>query len=125
MTMHNLPAFIFMPDGITHRGNWEGKTVLQRASDDSSLATRFKLDTEAISAKLSDSHSRLLSARSTRTRPGTDDKILTAWNGLMLATLAEAARALDESHLQNKYLMLASCAIPPHLRDGCRQQISL
>jgi uncharacterized protein YyaL (SSP411 family) len=100
--------FVEAAYGIAPRGNWEGKTVLQRALDDSSLAARFKLDAEAVSAKLSDSHSRLLSARSTRTRPGTDDKILTGWNGLMLAALAEAARALDESTLQNKYFLLAT-----------------
>ena len=94
--------------GITPRGNWEGKIVLQRALDDSSLAARFKLDAKAVLTKLSDSHSRLLSARGTRTRPGTDDKVLTAWNGLMLAAFAEAARTLDESALQNNYLILAT-----------------
>ncbi|HEX9387822.1 MAG TPA: thioredoxin domain-containing protein [Anaerolineales bacterium] len=94
--------------GITPRGNWEGKTVLQRALDDASLAARFKLDPKTVPAKLSDSHSKLLTARSARVRPGTDDKILTAWNGLMLATVAEAARVLDEPELQHKYLMLAT-----------------
>ena len=94
--------------GITGRGNWEGKTVLQRALDDSSLAARFKLDSESVPVKLAEAHVRLLAARSTRIRPGTDDKILTAWNGLMLATVAEAARALDEPELQSKYLLLAT-----------------
>jgi len=94
--------------GITPRGNWEGKTVLQRALDDATVAARFKLDPKMVPAKLTDSHSRLLAARSDRVRPGTDDKILTAWNGLMLATVAEAARALDEPELQNKYLTLAT-----------------
>jgi uncharacterized protein len=94
--------------GMTARGNWEGKTVLQRALDDSSLAARFKLDPKTVPAKLSDSHSKLLTARASRVRPGTDDKILTAWNGLMLATVAEAARVLDESELQHKYLLLAT-----------------
>jgi uncharacterized protein len=93
--------------GITPRGNWEGKTVLQRALDDSSLAARFKLDLEAVPAKLADSHSKLLNARSSRVRPGTDDKILTAWNGLMLAAFAEAARLIDEPELQQKYHTLA------------------
>jgi hypothetical protein len=102
--------------GVTDRGNWEGKTVLQRALDDASLAARFpgplartgKLDSDIIPAKLGDSHARLLSARASRVRPGTDDKILTAWNGLMLTTIAEAARALNEPELQAKYLVLAT-----------------
>ena len=94
--------------GITPRGNWEGKTVLQRALDDASLAARFKLDPWMVPSRLADSHSRLLAARSSRVRPGTDDKILTAWNGLMLATIGEAARVLGEPSLQHKYLLLAT-----------------
>src|SRR5215207_1136654 len=96
--------------GITQRGNWEGRTVLQRALDDASLATRFpgQLDLETVPAKLAESHSRLLAARTARIRPGTDDKILTAWNGLMLATIAEAARAISETELKNKYSLLAT-----------------
>ncbi len=80
--------------GISARGNWEGKTVLQRALDDSSLAARFKMDLQTVPAKLADCHSRLLLARTKRIRPGTDDKVLTSWNGLMLAILAEAARVI-------------------------------
>src|SRR5688572_28076099 len=94
--------------GITVRGNWEGKTVLQRSLDDDSLAARFKLTPEAVHAKLSDSHSRLLDARAARIRPGTDDKILTAWNGLLLTTIAEAARVFEEPDLQKKYALLAT-----------------
>jgi hypothetical protein len=94
--------------GITPRGNWEGKTVLQRALDDPSLAARFQLDPQTVPAQLAGSHSRLLSARAARLRPGTDDKILTAWNGLMLATVAEASRVLDEPDVQHRYLVLAT-----------------
>src|SRR5687767_5756078 len=94
--------------GISVRGNWEGKTVLQRSLDDASLSARFKLTLEAVHTKLSDSHSKLLAARASRIRPGTDDKILTAWNGLMLGTLAETARVFKGSDLQRKYALLAT-----------------
>lgn len=87
--------------GITTRGNWEGKTVLQRALDDSSLAARFKLDVEAVPSKLADCHSQLLSARAKRVRPGTDDKVLTSWNGLMLATMAEASHVIASEAKQS------------------------
>ncbi len=90
--------------GVTAKGNWEGKTVLQRALDDSSLAARFDLKLEAVPAKLAESHSRLYAARASRIRPGTDDKVLTAWNGLMLAAVAESARVLD----RKDYLLLAT-----------------
>jgi uncharacterized protein len=90
--------------GITVKGNWEGKTVLQRALDDSSLAARFQLNPEAVPAKLAESHSRLYAARAARIRPGTDDKVLTSWNGLMLAAMAESARVLD----RKDYLLLAT-----------------
>ncbi|MBI5952886.1 MAG: thioredoxin domain-containing protein [Chloroflexi bacterium] len=82
---------------ISAKGNWEGRTVLQRALDDSSLAARFGIAPEAVPTKLADSHAQLLAVRGRRVRPGTDDKIITAWNGLMLATFAEAARVFDDS----------------------------
>jgi uncharacterized protein YyaL (SSP411 family) len=93
--------------GITAQGNWEGKIVLQRVLDDSSLAARFpeltnragKLDVEVVTTKLANSHSKLLCVRNLRIRPGTDDKILTAWNGLMLMSFAEAARVLESGSL--------------------------
>lgn len=85
--------------GITAKGNWEGKTVLQRTLDDSSLAVRFGIAPEAVCQKLADSHFRLLDVRARRIRPETDDKIITAWNGLMLAAFAEAARVFGNADL--------------------------
>jgi uncharacterized protein YyaL (SSP411 family) len=81
--------------GITSQGNWEGKIILQRALDDPTLAARVKLDPETVSAKLAECHSRLLTVRNTRIRPGTDDKVLVMWNALTLSAFAEAARYLD------------------------------
>ncbi|MCG2784303.1 MAG: thioredoxin domain-containing protein [Anaerolineae bacterium] len=81
--------------GITALGNWEGRTVLQRALDDATLSARFALPEAGVAAKLAECHRKLLAAREKRIRPGLDDKILTGWNGLMLSAFAEAARALE------------------------------
>jgi len=94
--------------GITERGNWEGKTVLQRAVDDKTLSARFDLDPETAIATLAECHAKLLTARTGRIRPGTDDKVLTAWNGLMLATLAETARVFEDAEKGESYYMMAT-----------------
>ena len=94
--------------GLTDRGNWEGKTVLQRALDDASLSARFKMSEQEILASLARCHAQLRLERNLRVRPGTDDKILTAWNGLMLESLAEAARFIDDQRLQSEYLQVAT-----------------
>jgi uncharacterized protein YyaL (SSP411 family) len=80
--------------GITPQGNWEGKTILQRALDDASLAALFKVDREMLHTMLARAHARLLEARNTRVRPGTDDKVLVMWNSLALTAFAEAGRYL-------------------------------
>lgn len=80
--------------GITPSGNWEGKTILQRALDDSTLAARFKFDHEELQKKLSKCHVKLLEVRSSRIHPATDDKVLVMWNSLMLKAFAEAGRYL-------------------------------
>ena len=87
--------------GITSQGNWEGKTVLQRVLDDSTLAARFKLDPESIRQKLSESHRRLLQVRAGRVRPGTDDKVLVMWNSLTLSAFARAGRYLGRQDYQD------------------------
>jgi uncharacterized protein YyaL (SSP411 family) len=81
--------------GVTQAGNFEGKTVLQRILDDEEIAEEFDIPIEEVPAKLADLHARLLAARSERVRPGTDDKVLVSWNGLMLAAFAEVGRYLD------------------------------
>ena len=118
--------FIEAAYGVTSNGNWEGRTVLQRVLDDSSLAARFKMDPstgsgqrlETVQTKLADSHARLYAARAKRIRPGTDDKVLTAWNGLMLAAFAEAARVLENDDYLNLAIRNAEFTLT-HLRpDG-------
>ncbi|MCX7608090.1 MAG: thioredoxin domain-containing protein [Anaerolineales bacterium] len=79
--------------GIGERNTADGLT-LRRALDEASLAVRFTLDPQTVAAKLEACYARLFQARLERPRPETDDKVITSWNGLMLAAFAEAARAL-------------------------------
>lgn len=89
--------------GITDEGNWEGKTILQRALDDSSLLARFPDlqsanggdGSETITTRLAACHADLLAIRNTRPRPAADDKIITFWNALTLNAFAEAGRYLN------------------------------
>ncbi len=88
---------------ISAEGNFEGANILQRAQNDESLAAKFNLPIEQVKHRLSDAKQVLLAARGARERPGTDDKILTAWNGQMLVSFAEAARYLG----RDDYLVAA------------------
>ena len=80
---------------IRQEGNWEGKTILQRSKNDDTLGNEFDLPPSKVAEILADCRSRLLKVRNKRIRPGTDDKVLTSWNGLMLSAFAEAGRAFD------------------------------
>ncbi len=90
--------------GIMSVGNWEGKIVLQRALDDTTLASQFGLTPDQVADKLIDCHARLLLVRDKRIRPGTDDKVLTGWNGFMLSAFSEAGRVFNNAD----YLQIAS-----------------
>src|SRR6266508_2998845 len=75
--------------GATPAGNWEGTNVLWN----SPAGADMKPPPEA---ELERARRALFEARERRVRPGTDDKILAAWNGLAIAALAEAGRALRQ-----------------------------
>jgi len=80
--------------GVTQGGNFEGHNVLQRVLSDEQIAEEFKISVEAVPGKLAALHAQLLATRSERERPGTDDKVLTSWNALMMMAFAEAGRYL-------------------------------
>lgn len=75
-------------------GEFRGRNVLYVARELEDLATTFGQPIDAVIRDLRTIRQRLFSARRQRPRPGLDDKVLTAWNGLMLAAFARAARQL-------------------------------
>jgi uncharacterized protein YyaL (SSP411 family) len=80
--------------GMSPGGNFEGANILNVPNDDDIVAKRLNLTVAELHEKLAKIKDRLYATRTSRVYPGLDDKILTAWNGMMLASLAEAARVL-------------------------------
>ncbi|MBP7475976.1 MAG: thioredoxin domain-containing protein [Pyrinomonadaceae bacterium] len=73
---------------VTASGNFEGANILN-------------VKNSVAIAPGSDSRARLFAEREKRIKPGRDEKVLTAWNGLMLAAFADAAAVLgNEEYLQ-------------------------
>jgi uncharacterized protein YyaL (SSP411 family) len=80
-------AALFAPIyDVTQGGNWEGHTILNRLN-------ALPLRDGDIELRLAAMRAKLLARRSKRIRPGFDDKVLADWNGLMIASLANAADA--------------------------------
>jgi uncharacterized protein YyaL (SSP411 family) len=91
---------------ITEPGNWEGKNIPNTPRPMEALAERFGAKHDAFAESIRRSRKILYEERARRVPPGLDDKILTAWNGLMIGAMAEGARVLDEA----RYLAAAARA---------------
>jgi uncharacterized protein len=76
---------------VTERGNFEGKSILNVPRPPEAVATEFGLSTEELWRRISAIRERLFAEREKRVRPGRDEKVLAAWNGLMLRAFALAA----------------------------------
>jgi len=90
--------------GVTQQGNFEGKNILYVARDAQQLADEAQISLEELQASLLRSRTILFQRREQRVKPDRDEKVLTAWNGLMLRSFAEAARYLHRPD----YLQVAS-----------------
>ncbi len=83
--------------GVTEAGNFEGgKSILHIESPLEAFAERTGADPEALAGFLDEGRRVLFAAREVRVHPFKDDKVLTAWNGLMISALSFGAQVLDE-----------------------------
>ena len=81
--------------GVDLAGNFEGKSILHANQPPSDAARFLGRSTEQVESSLERARTILLAERGQRTPPATDTKIITAWNGMAIAALAEAGAALD------------------------------
>ncbi len=97
---------------ISPKGNWEhGKNILYIQQDEEAFAKRHNMSTEELLQHLAKARKILFDARNQRPKPRLDDKILTAWNALMLQGYVDAYKALGketyrEAALKNARFLL-------------------
>jgi uncharacterized protein YyaL (SSP411 family) len=84
---------------VTAEGNFEGKNILHRTIDIADAAALFHLKPEEMEERIAEIKRRLFAAREHRVKPGRDDKMLAAWNGLMIGAMAEGFVVLAEPRL--------------------------
>jgi uncharacterized protein YyaL (SSP411 family) len=104
--------------GIEPHGNalsdpqqeFEGQNILYVAQSIDDVSARTGQSVDDVMTALARARGTLFEARSTRPRPHLDDKILTAWNGLMIAAFARAARVLVDSPRRDEWRAAAERA---------------
>jgi uncharacterized protein len=93
--------------GVTEAGTFEhGASVLQLRAD------------PADADRLARIRAKLLASRANRTRPGRDDKVVAAWNGLAIAALADVGTVLNRPDFVTAASDAARLITEVHLRDG-------
>ncbi|MFC8883667.1 thioredoxin domain-containing protein, partial [Streptomyces cinereoruber] len=97
--------------GVTEDGTFEeGSSVLQLPQD-AGVADAGRI------ASIAD---RLRAARDERPRPGRDDKVVAAWNGLAIAALAETGALFDRPDLVERATEAADLLVRVHMDEGAR-----
>jgi len=89
--------------GLTEHGNFEGSNILHVSKSPDDIAKELDLSGDDVRQIISDAKNKLFEVRSKRTRPFKDEKIITAWNGLMISSFAFGGAILD----QPKYVAAA------------------
>jgi hypothetical protein len=104
--------------GVSETGNFEGHNILHCAKAPTEVATDMGLEIEAVRNAIVRARSQLYEARRQRVAPARDDKVLTAWNGLMQRAFAEAGRMLDRQDYRDAAVANAQFMLGIMRTDG-------
>ena len=80
---------------VTRDGNFEGENILNVTRSLDEVAKKQGIGTVELEKVLESSRQKLFAVREKRVKPDRDEKVLTSWNGMMLASFAEAGAVLD------------------------------
>ena len=81
---------------VSDIGNFEGRNILNLPKTLEQCAAILHREPHELATELADSRQKLFAAREKRIRPGRDDKVIVAWNGLMIDAMARAGAGLNE-----------------------------
>ncbi|MBL8173745.1 MAG: thioredoxin domain-containing protein [Bryobacterales bacterium] len=95
-----------------------GKNILFQAHTMEETAQHFGVGTDQVARALETAAARLMALRDTRVRPHLDDKVLTAWNGLMISAFAKGAQVLGDTVYLDAAARAADFVLGTMLRDG-------
>jgi hypothetical protein len=108
----------------TAAGNFEGENILHITASPADFAAAHNVSMAHLESVIDAGRKKLFALRELRIKPARDEKILTAWNGMMLASFAEASAILDRpdyrkvaeanaefllTHLRRDGLLLRTC----------------
>jgi len=91
-----------VPDRLDPQGEFTGKNILHQQQSLAGTAQNFGLEPEQAAEKLAALLAKLRIVREQRPRPHLDDKIITAWNGLMISAFSRAAVSPAECLQENR-----------------------
>lgn len=111
--------FVYVYD-VTERGNWDETNILNLPKTIAQAAKMLGRDENELRASLDGDRAKLLAVRDQRVAPGKDTKILTSWNGLMLAPLAEGGRILRDERYTTAARRAAAFLLERLRRDDGR-----
>ncbi len=104
--------------GVTPAGNFEGHNILHVRQTSEEAARVLKVPEERLADVLERGRQTLFETREKRIKPGRDEKVLTAWNGLMIESFAEAAAALGREDYRLAAERAASFLLSTLRRSG-------
>jgi hypothetical protein len=104
--------------GVTAAGNFEGQNILHIPRDPAEIARDEGITADQLAWRMGPLRQKLLSARSRRVRPGLDDKVLAAWNGMMISALARGSQVLGDERYLDAARKAADFVLSEMVRDG-------
>ena len=110
---------------VTESGNFEGRTILNVSRPLTDVSAELGMSTDALRRTVDGARELLYTARAERPQPLRDEKILTAWNGLMISAFAQAALVMNEPAYVARATRAAAYVLTHLRRDGRLRRAAL